>query len=289
MQPQPTFADAPIVTAQAWAIADAAGRLLYEHEASLPREAASTTKIMTAFLVIRHAQTHPEVLNEIITFSSRADNTVGSTAGVRTGERIKVRDLLYGLLLPSGNDASVALGEHFGSRLGGNGEAATEGEPESSDRDKSYDQFVAAMNQVAQEMGLQHAHYKNTHGLPDPEHVISAADLLRLAHEARKLDLFREICSTRQYGCTVTSGEGYRRNLQWKNTNRLLAIAGYDGVKTGTTSAAGACLVASGVRDGDRLTVVILGSSSSAARYADVRNLFRWAWQKRQANAGPES
>ena len=98
-------------------------------------------------------------------------------------------------------------------------------------------------------------------------------------------NLFRSLVSTRQFGCEVKGRGGYRRNVMWKNTNKLLGIEGFIGVKTGTTSAAGACLVAAGERDGDELMVVVLGSSSSPARYADIRNLFRWAWQKRSASS----
>ena len=79
----------------------------------------------------------------------------------------------------------------------------------------------------------------------------------------------------------VTGASGYERNVIWKNTNRLLPIAGYEGVKTGTTSAAGACLVSAGRRGEERLLVVVLGATSSDARYVDTRNLFRWAWNQR--------
>jgi D-alanyl-D-alanine carboxypeptidase (penicillin-binding protein 5/6) len=101
---------------------------------------------------------------------------------------------------------------------------------------------------------------------------------VKLARAALELPLFRQITSTRQHGTTVTGKGGYQRNLVWKNTNRLLGIEGYQGVKTGTTGAAGACLVAHGERDGRELIVVVLGSTSSDARYVDARNLFRWAW-----------
>ena len=90
--------------------------------------------------------------------------------------------------------------------------------------------------------------------------------------------IFRECSAAQQYGCSVGSLTGYERNVRWKNTNRLVGIEGYDGVKTGTTGSAGSCLVARGSRGDDELIVVVLGSSSSDARYADIRNLFRWAW-----------
>lgn len=282
-EPQASLLDPPIVTCKAWAIADDSGQVLFQHNANTPLEAASTTKIMTAYLVVRHAAQHPEVLDERVQFSSRADNTVGSTAGVRAGESLTVRELLYGLLLPSGNDASVAFAEHFGKRLmdGSGTHADPQTGTENSEADESYQQFIAAMNQAASELNMEQATYTNPHGLPNEAHVISAADLLKLSQTAWKDSLFRQVCGTRQYGCTLQSEKGYERNVVWKNTNRLLQIEGYDGVKTGTTSAAGACLVATGRRQGNRLTVVILGSSSSPARYADVRNLFHWAWKQR--------
>ena len=87
--------------------------------------------------------------------------------------------------------------------------------------------------------------------------------------------------STVIHGCTLVDTKGQRRNVVWTNTNRLLDTEGYDGVKTGTTRAAGECLVASGRRNGDHLIVVVLGASSTEARYTDARNLFRWAWLAR--------
>lgn len=283
--PQPRRFDPPIVTCEAWAVADRNGAICFEHNATIPVEAASTTKIMTAFLIARCAESNPLILDEEVIFSEKADNTVGSTAGVRAGEKISVRHLLYGLLLPSGNDASVALAEHFGARIAANAAEPSQATSAQANPQQAYSQFVSAMNAAAKELGMRQAHYTNTHGLSNNGHVISAADLVRLTQAALQFRLLRQICSTRQFGCTVEGEQGYRRNLLWKNTNHLLEFEGYTGVKTGTTSAAGACLVATGERDGDRLTVVTLGSSSSASRYADSRNLFRWAWQTRAASS----
>ena len=269
--PQPGVDDPPQVTCKAWVILEPrTGALLFEFNADEPLETASTTKIMTALLVCRYALQNPSALEETVTFSQRADRTPGSTAAIRAGEQVTVRQLLYGLLLPSGNDASVALAEHFGERLAppGNGQ-------------DSYEGFVAAMNQLAKDLGLSTAHYVNPHGLPDTAHVISAGDLARLSLAAMEIPLFREVVATRQFGCTLSSEQGYSRHVLWKNTNRLLGTEGFLGVKTGTTKAAGACLVAMGKRENDQLLVVVLGSHSSTARYVDVHNLFRWAWRQR--------
>jgi D-alanyl-D-alanine carboxypeptidase (penicillin-binding protein 5/6) len=230
---------------------------------------ASTTKIMTAFLVLKMAKTRPGALDEMVVFSGRADKTSGSTSDVHKGEGLPVRELLYGLLLPSGNDASVALGEHFGAKLGG------------ADAEDSLTRFIAEMNALAQELGLRETHYANTHGLTASGHHSSARDLAALARVALAEPIFAECVKTRRHGTTVVDGEGHMRFVIWNNTNRLLGIEGFDGVKTGTTGAAGSCLVASGRRGSDHLIVVALGGASADSRDADVRNLFRWAWIQR--------
>ncbi len=263
----------PFVSCKAWAIADGkTGELLWGDNEVERLHPASTTKIMTGYLVARLAESNPEVLNEVVTFTRRADSTLGSTSGVRTGERVSVGELLYGLLLPSGNDASVALAEHFGDRVaGGSCEVNAEG---------NFAAFIAAMNSAAKDLEMNETSYTNTHGLTDEGHLTSARDLSKLAYAAMQLPQFSQRVKTVQRGCTVESEAGYTRNVLWKNTNRLLGIEGFDGVKTGTTSAAGACLVSRGERDGRQLQLVVLGAASSDARYADSKNLYRWAWRQ---------
>lgn len=270
-QPLDDLTGPPTTTCAAWAIGDAAtGKLLWGLNNDERRDIASTTKIMTAYLVAKLADKDPKVLDEIIEFSEEADKTEGSTAGVRAGEKISVRELLYGLMLPSGNDASVAFAEHFGSRLA----------PSEKKYASSYDAFIGAMNEAAKELGMDKTTYKNPHGLPAEGHQSTAGDLLKLSQAAMKVPLFRDYVATYQRGCTVDGPGGYQRNLMWKNTNKLLGTEGYDGIKTGTTNAAGACLVSQGTRDGKSLIVVVLGATSSDGRYVDSRNLYRWAWQQ---------
>ncbi len=136
------------------------------------------------------------------------------------------------------------------------------------------------MNRQAEALELKETHFANTHGLTAEGHHTSARDLARLAAKCLQDPLFCEVVSTSRRGCTLTDSEGKTRNVVWENTNHLLGIEGYTGVKTGTTSAAGACLVASGEREGVLRIVVILGASSSKGRYVDARNLFRWAWMQ---------
>ncbi len=258
----------PEVSANAWAVLDAdSGNVVGSSDGTTQLPIASTTKLMTAYVVLRYAQDHPSALDEVITFSRRADETPGSTAGVRAGEQLTVRELMYGLLLPSGNDAAVALAEHFGQRLAPDSDASV------------YGRFVQAMNDQAKELGLSNTHFANPHGLTEDKHYSSAIDLAQLALAASKVPLLAEVVNTPEHGCRLRSSAGYTRDVLWTNTNRLLAQQGFSGMKTGTTSAAGACLVALGQQGERRRIVVVLGSDSSAARYIDARNLFRWTWR----------
>lgn len=272
----------PEVSAKAWAILDAnSGKLLHGSQADQPLDMASTTKVMTAYLVAKLAADEPQVLDEIVTFSTKADATIGSTSGVRAGEQLTVYELLHGLLLPSGNDASVALAEHFGDRLGDDatGKAGKIDDGEST-ADERYHHFVNAMNVQAQRLGLENTRFENPHGLTETGHHSSAADLARLARAAFELPLMREIVACQERGCTLHSVDGYQRNVVWTNTNRLLSQEGFLGMKTGTTQAAGACLIAIGEYQDKRHIVVVLGSQSSDARYQDARNLFAWTWRQ---------
>lgn len=259
----------PYVTAKAWVVADGkTGKIIRGNNEAVARPMASTSKILTAWVVLRLAATDPKVLDEIITYSECAARTPGSSARLRAGEKVPVRELLYGLLLPSGNDAAVALAEHFGSRFG----TAADGD--------GLQRFVAELNRRAKTLGLKEMAYKDPNGL-SPGNVSSARDLAALATEAMKDERFRAYVGTRRHDCAVTQPDGGKRMVSWVNTNRLLDIEGYEGVKTGTTTPAGNCLVASARRGDDRLIVVVLGSTAADGRYVDTRNLFRWAWLER--------
>ena len=258
----------PIVSCKAWAVADArTGRILAGDRQDVPLDIASTTKMMTALLIAKEIENDPSVLEESIAFSQRADQTIGSSATVRAGESIRLKDALFGLMLPSGNDASVALAEWYGLRKGA---AERKLDP--------LKLFIDAMNEQATELKMNQSTFRNTHGLTHPEHKSSCADLITLARELMKFPLVMEIVQTRQYSCTVKGQEGYTRRLSWTNTNQLLDRQGYLGFKTGTTDAAGACLVSLSRMEDNETIVVVLGSSGSAARYSDSRNLHRWSW-----------
>ncbi len=270
----------PIVSAKAWAIADArTGKVLFGNHQDAQLPMASTTKLMTAWLVARLAKQDPEVLDEVVTFSAFADATGGSSATIRAGERLPVRELLYGLLLPSGNDAANALAEHFGDRFPQPPKEMTwPVTTRPGPRPASWYRFVAEMNRAAETMGMKNTRYWNPHGLDCTGHHSTAADLLILARHFMESPLLRVYVATRSHRVTLVAGNGSSRQVTWRNTNQLLEIQGYDGIKTGTTSRAGACLVSSATRKQDHLLMVVLGSSSSLGRYVDSRNLYRWAF-----------
>jgi D-alanyl-D-alanine carboxypeptidase (penicillin-binding protein 5/6) len=260
----------PVVSARAWAIADGAtGRLLWGAQEAQPLNMASTTKVMTGWLVLQLATENARVLDEVIIVSEAAGRTAGSSARIRPGDRIAVRDMLYGLLLPSGNDAAAALAEHFGQRFRPPQEGVT---PVAA--------FVAQMNRQAETLQLGETSYRDPHGLGNNR--ISARNLATLAWHAMQNSLFRQYVSTRRHQGAAADTTGATRSIVWDNTNRLLGIEGYEGIKTGTTTAAGSCLVGSGRHAGDHLLVVVLGATSNDSRYIDTRNLFRWAWRQRQ-------
>jgi len=271
-QPADTPDGPPIVSARAWAIMDGrTGQRLFGANDATAMPMASTTKIMTAYLVLRLAADDANVLNEIITVSEQAARTTGSSASIRTGDRVSVRDLLFGLLLPSGNDAAAAFAIHFGARFRDRN-AQNPPAPMAS--------FVEEMNRQATRLMLGETRYIDPHGLGRNE--TSARNLCTLAHSAMQNATFRSYVQTRRQQAQITNGEE-RRTVTWNNTNKLLDIEGYDGIKTGTTNAAGSCLVGSGRRGGDHLIVTVLGATSNDSRYADTRNLFRYAWRERAA------
>ncbi len=274
LKPRDPIAGPPFVACRNWAVADAkTGKILWDFQGADVVDTASTTKIMTAYVILKLAEKQPEVLDEPVVFSERAAKTAGSSCKLRTGEKLPVRELMYGLLVPSGNDAAIALAEHFGSRFEPPPRRKGEADPVS--------RFVAEMNRAAAKLKLDESRYVNPNGLPEKGHVSSARDLARLTWAAGQLPRFRDYVTCRLHEAQAVARDGAQRSITWKTTNRLLAIAGYTGVKTGWTKAAGSCLVSSGERGRDSLVVVVLGAPSAAAAVADSRNLYRWAWRER--------
>lgn len=225
------------------------GTILYGKNENQERPMASTTKIMTAILVIENGK-----LDDIVEVSKKAAGTGGSRLGLKTKDKISVKDLLYGLLLVSGNDAAVALAEYLGGDIEG---------------------FATLMNQKALELGLTHTHFVTPHGLDQKEHYTTAYELAKLADYAMNNETFAGIVGTKYY--TVTMG-GRTKSLS--NTNELLGnLEGVNGVKTGFTNGANRCLVTSVKRGNMNIITVVLGADTKTMRTQDSVKLIEYAYQ----------
>ncbi|MDA0790908.1 MAG: serine hydrolase [Proteobacteria bacterium] len=260
----------PMVTAQSWAISDGAtGAVLYEQGIDVPRQIASLTKVMTALLVLDQVASNPSYLEEIATVSRRADQQFGTTARLIQGDRLSIGQLLYALLLPSGNDAAMVLAEQVGRRLNlPTGVDVLSG-------------FVNRMNDKAIALGMTRTTFVDVHGMGENEST--ARDMLYLGRFAMNNPHFREVVGTVEVNVQVRSRRSELRSIEWRNTNELLAHSAIDGIKTGQTNEAGGCLLISGGDGGQHLFVVVLGSSTQETRFLDAYNLFQWAlWTSRR-------
>ena len=226
-------------------IDDASGAVLFERAAHTALPPASLTKIATAILAIEGSDVTGWARSSV-----DARELVGSSImGLRPGDCFLVQDLLYGLMLNSGNDAALVIAEHQAG---------------------SVDAFVGQMNTLLVRLGLGDSHFSDPHGLGDEDHVASPYDLAMLARYAMRLPGFADIVST-----TARTVEG-SRTIQLRNVNRFLErYEGADGVKTGFTEEAGRTLVASAVRDGHRLYAVLLDDDF---RFTDAGALLDWAF-----------
>ncbi len=253
----------PTVSATAAYLMDAdTGSQLMNKNAQEHLPMASTTKIMTALIAIKMAN-----LNQIVTIKQDAVNEVtknqGSTAQLVVGDQIRLKDLLYGLLLPSGDDAAIAIADAIS---------------------ESPAKFVALMNSYAHRLHLNQTHYIDPDGLtyyaangkPEPGHYTSAADLAHLARIALQNPLFAQIVELQTY---VLPMSARHHAYVWVNTDTLLSdYAGVIGVKTGYTVEAGYCLVFAATSDGHHLIGVLLHEESSAQRFADAAALLSWGF-----------
>ena len=226
----------------------ASGRILYEKNGNKQTPMASTTKIMTAIVVLENAN-----LTDVVTINSKAAGTGGSRLGLKKNDKITVNDLLYGLMLRSGNDAAIALATHVGGSVEG---------------------FAEMMNNKAKELGLVNSHFIVPHGLDNDGHYTTAYELAKMADYALNIDKFKEIVSTRN---TTIYINGYAKAIN--NTNQLLgSVSGVYGVKTGFTNGAGRCLVTACKRDDLDVITVIIGANTTKQRTSDTIKLIQYAY-----------
>lgn len=230
---------APATGAKAFVIQDYdSGRVIASDNPDEKYEPASITKLMTAYAIFNELKSGHIQLTDQVTISEKAWRTPGSRMFVEVGKQVAVEDLLQGMIVQSGNDATVALAEHIAG---------------------SEETFAALMNRTAEEMGLKGSHFVNSTGLPDENHYMTARDIAKLASAViRDHPEYYKWYSQKQY--TYNDITQYNRNkLLWQDES-------VDGVKTGFTDSAGYCLVTSAKRDGMRLITVVLGTGSANAR-----------------------
>ncbi len=239
--PQNTYA----ISARSAVVIDAnSGRVLYEHNSDEKRGMASTTKIMTALCALEYGD-----MDKMVTISSTASAVEGSSMYLAKDEKISMRDLVYGLMLVSGNDAATAIAETVSG---------------------SVEKFAELMNKKAVEIGVCKTNFTNPHGLSDENHYTTAHDLATITAYAMQNPTFCEIVSTKKKSLDPTEG-GYARTLI--NHNKFLSMyEGCIGVKTGFTKATGRCLVSAAERNGLTLICVTLNAPDDWADHKALLN-----------------
>lgn len=226
----------PVITAKGAVVMDADSQVvIYSKNSNLRFSSASTTKIMTALTALDHFS-----LNDILTVKSATSE--GVVLGLKEGQKITFGNILYGLLLPSANDAAFVIAQNYGQN------------------------FVVNMNRNAAKLNLYNTHYKDPAGLEDDEDYTTPLDLARLSSIAIKNVVFSKIVGTKDK--TIADEEGQTYNL--KNLNKLLGFDGIFGIKTGTTEGAGQVLVTSKKKGTHTLIIVVMGSED---RYSDTQKL----------------
>lgn len=229
----------PDVAAKNYIVVDyASGKVLAEENADEKIEPASITKLMTAYVVYREMAANRLVMDDMVNISEKAWRMGGSRMYLEVNTKVPVSDLLKGLIIQSGNDASVALAEHI---------AGTE------------DAFVQLMNQYALELGMNDTHFVNSTGWPDKEHLTTARDISKLA--------IAVIHESPEHYAWYAEKEFTYNNIKQYNRNKLLwRDESVDGIKTGHTESAGYCLVSSALRGDMRVVSVVLGTDSEKSR-----------------------
>lgn len=242
----------PTVGAKAYIVADhQSGKVIASLRENDRLDPASITKLMTAYVVFRAIRDKRIGLEDPVTISETAWRTGGSRSFIDLGSQVPVSVLLQGVIVQSGNDASVALAEHVAG---------------------SESAFADLMNQYAKELGMTGTSYRNATGLPDPEHYTTAADILKVANAIiSEFPQFYKWYSQKEFSWNGIT-QSNRNGLLWRDST-------VDGMKTGFTEAAGYCLVSSALRDNMRLVSVVLGTDSPSARERDSQTLLNYGFR----------
>ncbi|WP_406275883.1 D-alanyl-D-alanine carboxypeptidase [Actinacidiphila glaucinigra] len=258
----------PTITAKGgFVMNNGTGKALFSKAADTRRSTGSTTKIMTARVVL--AQPNLNLDAKVTIQKAYSDYIVSkgaSSARLIVGDKVTVRQLLYGLMLPSGCDAAYALADKFGT---GSTRAA---------RVKS---FIGKMNSAAKNLGLKNTHFDSFDGIGNGANYSTPRDLTKLASSAMKYSTFRAVVKTKSTKQKVTTKSGGYRYMSWTNTNTLLkSYSGTIGVKTGSGSVAKYCLVFAATRNGKTVIGTVLASSSATSRATDATKMMNYAFKK---------
>ncbi len=243
---------APAIAAKSYILIDHnSNKILAQNNADEPMAPASITKVMTAYVIFSELEEGNIKLDDMVTVSKKAWKTQGSRMFIKVNSKVSVQDLLQGMIIQSGNDASVALAEHIAG---------------------SEDTFAALMNQHAKELGMTNTHFLNSTGLPDPEHKTSAKDLAILANALiKRFPEYYKWYSTREFTYNKIT-QPNRNKLLWRDNS-------VDGMKTGFTEDAGYCLLSSAKRNNMRLVSVVLGTKSTGARAQESQKLLNYGFR----------
>lgn len=242
----------PQLAAKSYVLMDAqSGQVLVENNGDERLPPASLTKLMTAYIATLEIRKGQIGENDPVTISEHAWRTGGSRMFVKVNTQVALSDLLHGIIIQSGNDASVAVAEHIAG---------------------SEDAFADMMNTTAEKLGMKNSHFMNATGLPNPEHFSSAHDMALLARAI--------IYEDPAHYAIYSQKEFFWNNIKQPNRNLLLwRDKTVDGLKTGHTDEAGYCLVASAVRDSQRLIAVVFGTNSEQARAAETQKLLTYGFR----------
>jgi D-alanyl-D-alanine carboxypeptidase (penicillin-binding protein 5/6) len=248
----PALASAQTISAEsATAIDASSGKVLWSHNADEELYPASTTKIMTALLLLEHCQP-----DEIIIAPADVEKVKESSMNLKPNERVRAKDMVYALMLRSANDGCYAVACHISG---------------------SVSKFADLMNDRARQLGCTHTHFDNPNGLNDPLHYTTAHDLALIARQAMQYPAFREIVRTEKV--KINRGTNWKDTLMVNHNKILFHDATCDGIKTGWTIPAGHCFVGSANRDGWRVITVVMKSNHWQK---DTEGLFNWAYDAYQ-------
>ncbi|WP_028994174.1 D-alanyl-D-alanine carboxypeptidase family protein [Azonexus hydrophilus] len=247
----------PVLAAKSWLLIEmSSGQVLAAEQPEQRLEPASLTKLMTAYLTFSALRQRTLTLDQPLPVSERAWRMGGSKMFVKVDTRVSVEDLIKGMIVQSGNDACIVLAEAIAG---------------------SEENFAQMMNREARRLGMTQTNFRNSTGMPDPEHYTTARDLAILATA-----LIKEF--PEEYRKYYSMKEFRYADITQPNRNRLLwNDPSVDGMKTGHTEAAGYCLVSSAIRDQRRLLAVVLGTTSDAARSSESLKLLNWGFLSHDA------